>query len=167
MKYYGYDSNGVEIDESTVDGLYGIAEHEILPEEDIYKLCDTNCSIDEDSFEYFATGTAFGSMLSFKLYADFEFYDDSAIYDYINAEVAFLPDVTTSASVEIQTTIIVENNEIKDIQIDDILVFKDGMYSYCDSTEFEKVFDKESFKEAVRKITEPTVYKMATVLSNI
>jgi hypothetical protein len=166
MKYYGYDSNGVEIDESTVDGLYGIAEHEILPEEDIYILCDTNCSIDEDSFEYFATGTAFGSMLSFKLYADFEF-SDSTIYDYINAEVTFLPDVTTAASAEIQTTIIVENNEIKDIQIDDILVFKDGMYSYGDSTEFEKVFDKESFKEAVRKITETTVYKMATVLSNI
>lgn len=162
MKYYGYDSNGVEIDESTVDELYRIAENEILPEEDIYILCDTNCSIDEDSFEYFATGTAFGSMLSFKLYADFEF-SDSTIYDYINAEVAFIPD----ASAEIQTTIIVENNEIKDIQIDDILVFKDGMYSYCDSTEFEKVFDKESFKKAVRKITEPTVYKMATVLSNI
>ena len=166
MKYYGYDSNGVKIDESTVDELYRIAENEILPEEDIYILCDTNCSIDEDSFEYFATGTAFGSMLSFKLYADFEF-SDSTIYDYINAEVAFLSDVTTAASAEIQTTIIVENNEIKDIQIDDILVFKDGMYSYCDSTEFEKVFDKESFKEAVRKITEPTVYKMATVLSNI
>lgn len=166
MKYYGYDSNGVEIDESTVDELYRIAENEILPEEDIYILCDTNCSIDEDSFEYFATGTAFGSMLSFKLYADFEF-SDSTIYDYINAEIAFLPDVTTTASSEIQTTIIVENNEIKDIQIDDILVFKDGMYSYCDSTEFEKVFDKESFKKAVRKITEPTVYKMATVLSNI
>jgi protein associated with RNAse G/E len=163
MKYYGYDSNGVEIDESTVDELYRIAENEILPEEDIYILCDTNCSIDEDSFEYFATGTAFGSMLSFKLYADFEFSDDSTIYDYINAEVAFIP----YASAEIQTTIIVENNEIKDIQIDDILVFKDGMYSYGDSTEFEKVFDKESFKEAVRKITEPTVYKMATVLSNI
>jgi len=167
MKYYGYDSNGVEIDESTVDELYRIAEHEILPEEDIYRLCDTNCSIEGDSFEYFATGTAFGSMLSFKLNADFEFSDDNTIYDYINTEVAFLSDVTTNVSVEIQTTIIVENNEIKDIQIDNILIFKDGMYSYWDSTEFEKVFDEESFKEAVRKIAEPTVYKMATVLSNI
>lgn len=167
MKNYGFTSNGEEITESMVDEFYRIAEHEILPNEDIYRLCDTDCSIDDDSFEYFNTNTAFGAMLSFRLFADFEFSNDATIYDYVKVEDAFLPDFTTTASAEIQTTIIVKNNEITEIQIDDILVFKDDIYSDYDSTEFERVFDAESFKGAVMKIAESTVQKMASVLSNI
>ena len=167
MKNYGFTSDGEEITESMVDEFYRIAEYEILPNEGIYRLCDADCSIDDDNFEYFNTNTAFGAMLSFRLYADFKFSEDSTIYDYINTEDAFLPDFTTTASAEIQTTIVVKNNEITEIQIDDILVFKDGIYSDYDSTEFERVFDAESFKNAVMKIAEPTVQKMASVLSNI
>lgn len=167
MKNYGYTSDGEEITESMVDDFYRIAEYEILPDEDIYRLCDTDCSIDGDNFEYFNTNSAFGAMLSFRLFADFEFSDDATIYDYIRVEDAFLPDFTTTASAEIQTTIIVKNNEITEIQIDDILVFNDGIYSDYDSTEFERVFDAESFKSSVMKIAEPAVQKMASVLSNI
>lgn len=166
-KFYGYDMNGDEITESMVYEFYRIAESEILPGEEIYTICNSDCSIDEDSFEYFNTNTAWGAMLSFKIFADFKFSEDTTVYDYINDSDAFLPDFTTRASVEIKTTIVVNNNEITDVQVDDILVYIDDVYSDYDSTTLENVIDKESFKEAVIKITEPAVNKMAAVLSNI
>lgn len=167
MKNYGFTSNGEEITEDMVDEFYRIAESEILPGEELCTICDQKCSIDKDSFEYFNTNTAWGALLSFKIYADFTLSEDITIYDYIYQSDAFLPDFTAKAGAEIQTIIVVKNNEIVDVQVDDVLVYIDNVYSDYYSTTLEKVIDIESFKNAVIKITEPTVNKMAVVLSNI
>lgn len=156
MKNYGHTSDGEEITESMVDEFYRIAEQEILPKHEIYMLCDTYCSIDEDSFQYFNTNTAFGAILSFTLNATFRFDTDITRYDFFSQDTW----------ADIETRIIVENNEIVDIIVDDIIV-----YHGVDYSDFEKslkmIINVESFKETVRKLAEPAIAEMACVLSNI
>lgn len=61
---YGFTSNNEEITESMVEEFYRIAEQEILPNTTLYIMCDGKCSIDEDSFTYYNTGTAFGPLVN-------------------------------------------------------------------------------------------------------
>ena len=81
---YGFDSNGDPIDESTVEELYRIAS-EVL-DSSVITDYDTYASIDEDSFEYYATGSAWGAYLDYVI--SFSAVGDSIdILDFLNGDL--------------------------------------------------------------------------------
>ena len=64
LKLYIRESN---IDESSQDELYRIAENELLPKTELYKISEY-CTIDEDSFDFTQTGTAWGGYICYDIY---------------------------------------------------------------------------------------------------
>jgi hypothetical protein len=81
---YGFTSNGEPIDESTVDELYRIAS-EIL-EKSVITDYDRYASIEEDTFEYYATGSAWGANLDYVI--RFEATgEDIDILDFLNTDI--------------------------------------------------------------------------------
>lgn len=66
MKLFIRESN---IDESAQDELYRIAEYELLPETQLCKISEY-CTIDEDSFDFTQTGTAWGGYICYNIYME-------------------------------------------------------------------------------------------------
>ena len=66
MKLFIREGN---IDESARDELYRIAENELLPETELYKISEY-CTIDEDSFDFTQTGTAWGGYICYDIYME-------------------------------------------------------------------------------------------------
>ena len=66
MKLFIRESN---IDESAQDELYRIAEYELLPETQLYKISE-RCTIDEDTFDFTQTGTAWGGYICYDIYME-------------------------------------------------------------------------------------------------
>lgn len=143
---YGYDANGEEINESTVEALYRIAEYEVLPTTELAKI-DRYCTIDEDTFDYYATTTNWGSMVSF----DINFTittDDIDVMKYALPDARWLYDYKTGKAVgEIEIRIGVVNNEINSVDI-------------IDSDIDLSKYDTDAIETYVKKIAEPAVRKI-------
>lgn len=143
---YGYDANGEEIDESTVEELYRIAEYEVLPTTELARI-DRNCTINEDTFDYYASTTNYGSMVSF----DINFTittDDIDVMKYARPDARYLYDYRNSKNVgEIEMYVGVVNNEINAVDI---------IYSDIDLSKY----DTDAIEAYVKKIAEPAVRKI-------
>lgn len=140
---YGYDANGDEIDESTVEELYRIAEREVLPTTELARI-DRYCTIDEDTFDYYATTTNYGSYVSFDLYFTIT-TDDLDVMSFALPSARFLYDYKGGREVgEINFTIHVKNNEIKAIDI-------------FDSTIDLSKYDTDGICDYVMTIAEPSI----------
>ena len=66
MKLFIRESN---IGESAQDELYRIAEYELLPETQLYKISE-RCTIDEDTFDFTQTGTVWGGYICYDIYME-------------------------------------------------------------------------------------------------
>jgi hypothetical protein len=145
MKLFIRESN---IDESAQDELYRIAENELLPETELYKISEY-CTIDEDSFDFTQTGTAWGGYICYDIYMEWtaeylpkieKFYkhytddDDYPIHrDWRLDEI------------KIYFNIHVEGDKVTvDIADTDIV----------DDRNFDKVFDLDALCDAIKEIAE-------------
>ena len=145
MKLFIKESN---IDESSQDELYRIAEYELLPETQLYKISE-RCTIDEDTFDFTQTGTAWGGYICYDIYMEWtaeylpkieKFYkhytddDDYPIHrDWRLDEI------------KIYFNIHVEGDKVTvDIADTDIV----------DDRNFDKVFDLDALCDAIKEIAE-------------
>ena len=162
---FGFDSNGDPIDESTVDELYRVANSEVLPTTELSDLGDVG--IDEDSFEYFATGTAFGAYLKYTIMATIDGSKFGLNENYAFDDNKGRPDFNfASNSCEIVFEIKVEGERIT-TSIADVTIYSNGIFSSRYSDNFEEYWDAEKLCDAVTNIAEPAVSEIANVLSNI
>ena len=169
--FYGYDQNGDEIDESTVDALYGMLEHELLPQTELarYVFGADNMSIDEDSFEYFSTGTAWGADIDYNILVDVATGSRDNKFNlnkFLNRNYEGLrPDLDVT-DISFDMIIKVRNDNIT-VDIDTNSVNVDGDYTDYFAKRFTEIFDIDAIKEDVKTIAERDAYEIKIELSDI
>ena len=163
--YYGYDSNGDPIDESTVDELRSFVTYDILPFTELSKL--GNLSLDEDSFKYTATGTAFGAYLDYTINLSTS-DDEIDVYSFMNRSWnSTMVDFNDDRNyVNLYFEIHVKGDKIN-VEITDTDVYERGTYSEYYSKKFVQAFDIYRMCDEIKKIAEPAVREIKVALSNL
>lgn len=165
-KDYGYDSNGEAISESTVEELYRVANTEVLPFTELATIGDAE--IDEDSFEFYNTGTAYGANLIYNIILntdsdrlDLEYFmtENNVLCpifdnDHSSARLSFVIHVFDGTKIEIKLT----DNDVYD---------SGNFYSEYDTNNFKKYIDVKALKEYVANIAQKSVKEIQATLSNI
>lgn len=161
---YGYDSNGEQIDESTVDELYRIAESDILWKSELSKIGDV--SIASGSFDYFMTGTAFGASLKYRIvvYTDSDHIDPM---DYVKRGAEGYPDFNSNPYfAEMEFAIDVDNDEVS-AEFVEAWVYDENVHSDYFTDNFTKWFDTKKICKMIEKIAKPIVREIRITLSNL
>ena len=162
--YMGYDSDGNEIDESTVDALRGIITYEILPHSELAEL--GNVDLDEDSFEYTATGTAFGAYMQYTLTLSTD-SDEIDVYSFQRNHNEMMLDFSRDRNyVMFHFNINVDGDKIN-VTPEDIDVYENGTYSDYYSEKFSKAFDVPGICNMIAEMAEPVVREIHAKLSNL
>lgn len=167
MSKYGYDSNGVKITESTVEELFRIAEQELLRNGDMAKIFGAdNISIEEDSFNYYATGTAFGPVVEYtiKLTINEKISElqkfESCIYNSLKP----CPDKNITFDIVIKihdnTADVFIDNSTNNINIEDD-------YSDFFAKRFEAIYDTNKLKDYIKLLAENDLYDIKPIIANI
>lgn len=166
---YGFDSTGDPIDESTVDELYRIANDEVLPDTELaeFGICD----ISDDSFEYFASGTAWGAYLKYTILFELNPVQfASRAYEFSNGNdvrALFLDlrnpenEVTTRFDITVNGS----NFDVELVDVDITENGSDASQTFYDN--FDKLFSKRKIENFVAGIAEDAVTKIQSILSNI
>lgn len=166
---YGYDSNGEPIDESTVDELYRVANEEVLPTTELaeFGICD----IDDDEFEYYATGTAWGANLNYIIRFALNpvaFADRAREFSNGKDISAIFIDLRNPNN-EVETTFDISvNGSNFDVELVEVNITENG--SDASDTiydSFDKLFSKRKIENFVARIAEDAVNKIHATLSNI
>lgn len=168
---YGYTQNGEPIDYDTVMELYRIAENEILPKSDLAKQCNGDCTIDELTFEYYQTGTAFGAKMNYTIDAGIKTSggDLLNIYDFVTENIEEEmhwdyndPDVRVDIHMEIGV-----NTDNCDTVVNDIYVYRKGRYSEQESNILFGCFNFEEFCVYMNSLANQVAEEIHGKLSNI
>ena len=161
---FGYDSNGDPIDESTVDELCRVA-NEVLNDSELATHGDY-CDIDRDTFEYFATGTAWGASLKYTITFD----TDSEYIDldrFIKADYDSLRPDFKYYSADLGFKINVDG-ETAETVLDDVSVLDNhGNYKDWDTTRFNKYIDVDALTEYITDLAQSTIREIHVTVSNI
>ena len=162
---YGYDSNGDPIDLSTVQELYRIANQEILPLTELGQTGDA--TIEEDTFEYHFTGTAYGADLKYCIY--YSINDDNLdLMSFVKHNAKFYPDFRSNKySAELSFTIHVNNDDVWKVEFLGADIYENGTYSDYFSDDFREDFDWKRICEIIKEIAEPAVREIHQAMSNI
>lgn len=162
---FGYDSNGDPIDESTVDELCREA-NEVLNESELATHGDY-CDIDRDTFEYFATGTAWGAYLKYIITFDTD-SDYIDFNDFINSNYDSLrPDFNSYSSADISFKISVDGEKVS-TTVDDVSVLDGhGNYKDWDTNRFNKYIDVEALTDYVTDLAQSAIREIQVLVSNI
>lgn len=163
---FGFDSNGEAIDESTVDEMYRIAG-EILDQSELAQL-DPYVTISEDSFKYYATGTAWGADLAYTIMTEVssddldlrKFYTDS------DDSTMFI-DLNGNGEVKMQFSIYVRNGNEIQVELTQVDIYDGWRYTEYYDKNFYKLFDVEKICDHVKRLAEPVVDEIHATLSNI
>lgn len=142
MKLFIRESN---IDESAQDELYRIAEYELLPETQLYKISE-RCTIDEDSFDFTQTGTAWGGYICYDIYMEWTAEYLPKIDDFYrdNIDDVWHRDWKLD-EIKIYFNIHVDGDKVT-VEIADMDI--------VEPKNFEKVFDIDALCDAIREIAE-------------
>lgn len=142
LKLYIRESN---IDESSQDDLYRIAENELLPRTELYKISEY-CTIDEDSFDFTQTGTAWGGYICYDIYMEWTAEYLPRISDFYrdNIDDVWHRDWKLN-EIKIDFTIHVDGDRVT-VDISDMDI--------VEPRNFEKVFDLDALCDAIREIAE-------------
>lgn len=166
---YGYDSNGGVISESTVDEMYRIAG-EVLEQSNLAQL-DPYTTIDEDSFEYFSSGTAWGAYLKYEI--DFDAFSDkidiNSFVDWDEVEDQKLLAVDTKSGryeIVVRFGIFVDGSTI-DAEVGDVLVKDGNRFDDYLAKVYMQILDSDRFCEYIKNLAEPVVDEIQSTLSNI
>lgn len=161
---YGYDSNGEQIDESTVDELYRIAESDILWKSELSAIGDV--SIASGSFDYFMTGTAFGASLKYRIvvYTDSDHIDPM---DYVKHGAAGYPDFNSDPYFAEMTFAIDVNNDEVSAEFVEAWIYDETTHSDYFTDNFTKWFDTKQMCKMIEKIAKPIVREIRITLSNL
>ena len=161
----GYDSNGDPIDESTIEELYRVANSEILPTTELAELGDAD--IPEDTFDYYASGTAFGANLKYDIVltvGDGAFDLDG---EYALEDGGMHPSfMYGDNSAELTFTIKVRGDKVNTV-LTDVSIYDGGIYSDRYSENFADYWDEIALCEYVNQLAAPAVEEIQTTLSNI
>ena len=161
---FGYTLDGDAITESDIEELYRIANSEILPNTELGELGDAD--IDEDTFEYVSTGTAFGAAISYDIIltiGDGAFDLDRR---YALPDSGLHPSFQYGDnSAEITFTIHV-NEDSCETELSDASITNKGYYSDRYSDNFGDYWDVDALCDAVNKIAEKAAYEIHATLSN-
>jgi len=162
---FGYDSNGEPIDESMVDELYRVAEDEVLPKTKLAKM--GRATIDDDTFNYYATGTAYGAELTYCIY--YRINDDNLdLMSFVKRNAKFYPDFRSNKySAELSFTLHVNNDDVWKVEFLEADIYEDGTYSDYFSDDFREDFDWKRICEIIKEIAEPAVREIHQAMSNI
>lgn len=163
---FGFDSNGEAIDESTVDEMYRIAG-EILDQSELAQL-DPYVTIYEDSFKYYATGSAWGADLAYTIMTEVssdgldlrKFYTDS------DDSIMFV-DLNGGGEVKMQFNIYVSNGDQIQVELIGADVYENGHYTEYFDKDFYKLFNVEKICDHMKRLAEPVVNEIHATLSNI
>ena len=166
---YGFDSNGEAIDKSTVDEMYRIAG-EILEQSELGRL-DPYVTIDEDSFEYYATGSAWGAYLEYGIRFDAHSskFDFKSFFDWDKIEreqIAWADPDSESVLATVRFFIAVDGDTIS-ADVEDITVTIDGRYSQYDTEKYQNILDLGRFSKDIQQLAEPVVDEIHATLSDI
>ena len=142
MKLFIREGN---IDESAQDELYRIAENELLPETQLYKISEY-CTIDEDSFDFTQTGTAWGGYICYDIYMEWTAEYLPRIGDFYrdNIDDVWHRDWKLN-EIKIYFNIYVDGDKVT-VEIADMDI--------VEPKNFEKVFDLDALCDAIREIAE-------------
>ena len=164
---YGYTQNGDEIDESTVDELYRIA-CETLDN----SVLGSFCSIDEDSFEYTATGTAFGAYLQYAIFGEFHY--DALLDLGINLNQYILPscdrillDMNDTNNDIVPSITIYINGESVNAELSDVDAYQGNTHSDYMSATYRSCIDWDAVLRDVVVAANPVISEIHQILSNI
>lgn len=160
---YGFTSNNEEITESMVEEFYRIAEKEILPNTTLYIMCDGNCSIDEDSFSYYNTGTAFGPLVNMTInctatkdtFPKLDFIKSGSIANYNNSKHRF----------EIDVAIEMDGSETNISYV--VSCYPYGEYDEEESKRFHSVMDKTFLDKYFTGLSSKAYNQIVGAISNI
>ena len=166
---YGFDSNGEAIDESTVNELYRIAG-DILDQSELAKL-DPYVTIDEDSFKYYATGSAWGAYLEYGIRFDAHSskFDFKSFFDWDKIErewISWIDPDSDNVLVTVRFFIAVDGDTIS-ADVEDITATIDGRYSEYETENYQNILDMGRFGESIRQLAEPVVNEIHSTLSNV
>lgn len=169
---YGYTQNGEEIDESTVDELYRMAEYELLPQSELARVFGAdNISIDEDSFEYYATGTAWGAYMKYNILIDVNtgsYGNRFNLNKFINPNYDDIRPDFDVTDVSFDIVVKVNGDEvIAEVDLNPRNINIEGDITDWFAKRFSKMLDIEAIENDVETIAERDVYEIKSVLSNI
>lgn len=169
---YGYTQNGEEIDESTVDELYRMAEYELLPQSELARVFGAdNISIDEDTFEYYATGTAWGAYMKYNILIDVNtgsYGNKFNLNKFINPNYNGLHPDFDVIDVSFDIVIKVDGDNVTstvDLNPRNINIENDNTNYFA--KRFGQMLDIEAIEKDVNTVAERDVYEIKSVLSNI
>ena len=142
MKLFIREGN---IGESAQDELYRIAENELLPETGLYKISEY-CTIDEDSFDFTQTGTAWGGYICYDIYMEWTAEYLPRIGDFYrdNIDDVWHRDWKLD-EIKIYFNIHVDGDKVT-VEIADMDI--------VEPKNFDKVFDLDALCDAIREIAE-------------
>ena len=169
---YGYTQNGDEIDESTVDELYRVAEYELLPDSELARVFGIdNISIDEDTFDYTAIGTAFGAYICYDIIihvATGSYGNNFNLNNFINPNYDELHPDFDIKDVAFDIIVHVDGDKATatvDLNPRTIRIEDDATDYYA--KKFSRMLDIDAIEQDVETIAERDAYEIKSVLSNI
>lgn len=169
---YGYTQNGEEIDESTVEELYRMAEYELLPQSELARVFGAdNISIDEDTFEYYATGSAWGAYMKYDILIDVNtgsYGNRFNLNKFINPNYDDIHPDFDVRDTSFDIVVKVDGDKVTakvDLNPRNISIEDD--YTDWFAKRFGRMLDIEAIEKDVETIAERDVYEIKSVLSNI
>lgn len=165
--YEGYEN---VVDESTISELYRVANNEVLPETDLFRLSKSgDCEISESSFEYYPTGTAFGAYVTYTVNLELCDYDIN-IWDFTtgaNTTMINFGDKTRNNYFELLIAIDIKNSEVVNMSVEDADAYEDGVHSDYYSKKLPTVFDFDALLAFIRPYAESAAKEIHQTVSNI
>ena len=142
MKLFIREGN---IGESARDELYRIAEYELLPETQLYKISEY-CTIDEDSFDFTQTGTAWGGYICYDIYMEWTAEYLPRIENFYRDDIDDVWHRDWKLNeIKIYFNIYVDGDKVT-VEIADMDI--------VEPKNFEKVFDLDALCDAIKEIAE-------------
>lgn len=166
MSKYGYDMNGDEITESTIEELTRIVADELLPNTELAKIFGKyKVYLNTDTIDYYATGTAFGAAVKYTI----GIYINNTIFDLTPFENPVYEGIRpTDKEIRFSAFVKVENDTATTsicTLVDEINIEDD--YTDFFAKRFEAIYDTAKLARYIEEIVEKDLYNIRATISNI